>query len=81
MESTEHRSDRRRFLRRLGVTLAAGVGVLAVPGVAHAAYQCCLDNTHCSGVCPSGQFWHFCHCPDGTYCACMGGTGCVLAPC
>ena len=45
MEADEQRTLRRSFLRRLGITLAAGVGVAAFPGIARGhgdgLFECC----------------------------------------
>jgi hypothetical protein len=77
-------SSRALFLRRLGMTLAAGLGALAIPATAKATFgKCCLDNTRCSGVCPSGKYWHYCDCAPyyDSYCVCATATSCYSAPC
>jgi|GraSoiStandDraft_32_1057276.scaffolds.fasta_scaffold3045155_1 hypothetical protein len=83
MEDARVRSSRRSFLRSLGLALGAGIGVLAVPGAAKANVgQCCLDNTNCSGTCPSGQYLYFCDCggAGGNYCTCHDWVGFCYGP-
>jgi hypothetical protein len=69
--STEDvRHNRRRFLRQVGLALGVGVGVAAWPSVAKAfVYDCCLNNTICSGVCNPG-LWYYCECPGDSFCMC-----------
>jgi hypothetical protein len=47
MEPEESPSSRGAFLRRAGVTLAAAVGVLAIPARAKATYGKCCPSTSC----------------------------------
>jgi hypothetical protein len=81
-EAAESRSSRVKFLRRLGVTLAAGVGAATFASVAHAAGRCCHD---CScGTCQGGCRC-FCNCGGigDSYCwtsVCLA-SGCVGCPC
>jgi hypothetical protein len=84
MQSAETRASRGVFLRRLGLTLGAAFGALAIPGGAKAfTGKCCLDNTRCSGTCPSGTYWHYCDCAPfyESYCVCHSGTTCYNGPC
>lgn len=79
-------STRRRFLRRLGTTLAVGLGVVAVPGRALAgsntsagpdfvAYVCCPDNgTHCVQNCGTGKNNYYCSNPNCAISFCYGCT-------
>lgn len=84
----EKTTSRGRFLKRLGLTLAAAVGVagalassaLATPG------QCCKDCGQC-GSCGSGKCYCFCDCSGigQSYCwtasqGCLS-SGCVSCPC
>ena len=71
----EARQSRARFLRQLGVTLAAGIGAIALPSLSGAAqarpnfqYQCCPNSHLCS--CPPGKQPFFCVCPNGNFCTC-----------
>jgi hypothetical protein len=85
VDKSNEPTSRGIFLRRVGMTLAAAVGVLAVPARARAVLgKCCLDNTRCSGTCPTGQYLHYCDCgdPASSYCVCHSGTTCYgPAPC
>ncbi|HEX2050809.1 MAG TPA: twin-arginine translocation signal domain-containing protein [Actinomycetota bacterium] len=67
-------SDRRKFLKRLGATIAAGVGLAVVPATnAYAPnYQCCPTNEASCGTCPPGYTPH--HCSNGC-CTCLQSTG------
>lgn len=70
-------TSRRRFLRSALVTLGAGLGVVMIPGTAHAATRCCRDNTcgnncpgdpvkyRCSSTCPGGPVGCKCYLPQG----------------
>lgn len=85
MEEVEPRSNRQRFLRQLGVALAAGIGVVLLPGKSRAgvtAFQCCENHTFGSNwVCTSGtQFYCDCGGPSN-YCTCRAPQPCFPAPC
>lgn len=81
---TEQRQSRARFIRQLGVTLAAGIGAIALPSLASAQrarpdfqYQCCPNPNLC-GYCPNGQPAFRCTCPSGNFCTCQfTGAGCT----
>lgn len=74
--------SRKRFLRRLAVTVGAAVGVAAVlPAVALASNNCCMNNTQCTGTCPTGELWFYCQCSTGNYCVCSSKTSCYSGPC
>lgn len=79
--------SRRRFLRQLGTTFAAGVGVALVPSLARAdetdsGYQCCPDTT-CGPPwqCNFPKIYHRCQCPGSSYCACFADNNCFNSPC
>lgn len=81
---TEPRLSRTRFIRQLGITVAAGIGAIALPAVAGAGrmqpdfqYQCCPRSDLC-GYCPGGKPGFWCTCPGGNYCTCnFTGSGCT----
>jgi hypothetical protein len=76
--------NRRRFVRRIGVTLAAAAGVSALlPGKALAFNNCCPNNTQCSGTCGTGFILFYCDCGGGgqSYCTCHANTGCYMGGC
>lgn len=73
---------RRTFLRQAVTMLAAGIGVVLLPGVAQASQvTCCPSNNcpTCSG--PDKRFRCQGTCP--TYCTCHSDTGgnCYTIPC
>lgn len=82
----ERRTSRGSFLRRLGLTLAVGLGGgLAFARPAWASAHCCFNPTYCSGLtCPTGQRPFKCVDCDGTVCCqclpyeqdCVGQLGC-----
>jgi len=86
-EERERVISRRRFLRQLGVTLAAAIGVGALASSASALLsQCCKDCNQC-GQCDTGKCFCFCDCTgvSDSYCwtaaqGCLSG-GCVQCPC
>ncbi|HEX2050401.1 MAG TPA: twin-arginine translocation signal domain-containing protein [Actinomycetota bacterium] len=64
------RSDRRRFLKRLGATLAAGVGLAVIPATsASATTRCCRDDN--CGPCSGGQLPYWC---DRCGCMCISSS-------
>jgi hypothetical protein len=74
-EKSEPSVNRRSFLRKVGLTLAVGIGAIALPSVANATlfpFHCCF-RTSC-GPCPSGQEPYWCtsgSCPPNTwFCQC-----------
>jgi hypothetical protein len=91
LESTESSTTRPGFLKRLGVTLAAGVGVAGV--LASRAFatpgQCCFDTT--CGNCDGGEgqkYYCMCDCSGigSNYCyvtpsACLYQHQCISCPC
>ncbi len=84
----EEQTSRRRFLRQIGVSLAVGLGAVALPSRSRASAQdngqCCISSSHCPGSCPGGQARYWCDCLSYNYCTgCLStdrGT-CYLAPC
>ena len=83
-DSSEQRTNRRRFLRQVGTALGVGVGALAVPSLAYAPlYQCCPD-TDCGYTCTGehGYIWpQRCECEGYSYCLCFTNNYCHSAPC
>jgi len=86
--TSEGRSTRGRFLKRVGMTLAAAVGVAAAYAApAYAAGNCCKDCGRC-GTCASGKCFCWCDCSavgGQSYCwtaqsGCLS-SGCVPCPC
>lgn len=76
--------SRRRFVRRLGLTLAAAAGVSALlPGKALAFNNCCPNSTQCSGTCDPGYILFYCDCGGGgqSYCTCHQNNGCYMGGC
>lgn len=76
MKASDGSYDRRRFMRQAVVTLGVGLGVLLVPGTAHAATRCCRDSScnrcdgppvkyRCSSTCPGGPVGCKCYQPQG----------------
>ncbi|MEX2646211.1 MAG: twin-arginine translocation signal domain-containing protein [Gaiellaceae bacterium] len=80
----ERRTNRRKFLRGVGVTLAAAIGAAALSGKAHAIInECCYDPINCPS-CPGTQVPYFCNCDpfEDDYCICRDeNTGCFEAAC
>jgi len=76
-------SPRRAFLRQIGMTLAAGLGAVALPSLARGGndrpdtFQCC-PNSSCPS-CSSGKPF-LCVCPTGNYCTCIASNVCGLCP-
>lgn len=78
MSKTTTESSRRSFLKRAGVTLAAGLGVAVattVPAQASVSFRCCPST--CKS-CPSGQRAFNCvNSSTCHYCGCYSsGTSC-----
>lgn len=82
-EITEKATTRRTFLRRVGVTLGAAIGVAAFPSIAHATGNCCVaSGTQCQNEPPCSQTMYYCTCPEGNYCLCFQNMGsCWMGPC
>jgi len=74
--------SRGRFLRKLGTTLAIGLGIALVPaGKAHAeGSSCCPDSTcpSCNNGTPTRCFDS---CSRTSCCMCTGFTSCQPVPC
>ncbi len=74
----ETQTSRGRFLRKLGTTLAIGIGVAALPARAFGrstTYTCCQDlaHEHCGTDCGTSNPHYWCWNPTcGGFC-----TGCV----
>ncbi len=88
VEADEQRTSRRSFLRRLGITLAAGVGVAAFPGTARGGsdglFECCASEAHCPELnCQAqGLVKWWCDCGGSSYCVCRtSGGNCQPAQC
>jgi hypothetical protein len=86
-DRAESSTSRRRFLRRLGVTLGVAVGAAAFAQPAFALGNCCRDCADC-GECqgPNGVgCWCACMCPTNSYCwvsgQCLQTQTCVQCPC
>ena len=88
LEAAGSTTSRGRFLKRLGLTLAAAVGVAGA--LASSAFattgQCCKDCGRCNS-CGSGKCYCFCDCSGigSSYCwtasqGCLS-SGCVSCPC
>jgi hypothetical protein len=74
-------SSRRTFLRRMGLTLAAGLGVLAIPARAKATTGQCCPRDSCGPCTNTIPFYCDCGGPD-SYCTCQyRAPSCYLAPC
>jgi hypothetical protein len=74
---TETPTSRGRFLKRLGVTVAAAVGAGALAKNAFASELCCA-NSSC-GSC-SGGFFCSCSC-SGCVAICLAPGQCTACPC
>jgi hypothetical protein len=78
-------TNRKSFLRQIGVTLGAAFGALAIPAVARAAQnQCCPTNHSVCPECPPNSVPYWCDCSPHlpSYCQCRpSDTGCDPAPC
>jgi hypothetical protein len=79
----EQTTSRGQFLRRVGVTLAAGIGVAAFPGEARAYVNCCPSSCNPGTQCPTGQQPFYCNCGGGgqDYCVCHDCGDCYNGPC
>jgi hypothetical protein len=86
---SEPATSRRAFLRKLGSTLAVGIGAAAVaPALARGAtsrrfvaYVCCPNNTGAHGctICGGDQTAYWCYsteCQNGFCLPCRGNSGC-----
>lgn len=69
----EAQHGRRQFLRRIGETLALGLGIALIPGTLTAqealAITCCRDSTCPS--CPAPKVRYRCHDSAGHQCGCI----------
>jgi hypothetical protein len=79
-------TSRGRFLRGLGVTAAAAIGAVVLPGKAKAMVnQCCPSNLQQCPECSGYQYMKYCDCyPFGpSYCLCYHSDpgGCTTAAC
>lgn len=83
MEVEEHRSSRRKFLRGVGLTLAAAVGAAAFPAAARASVNCCPTSGCTSLNCQGNDRRFFCDCAPGlpSYCICSSSPGCYTGGC
>lgn len=69
----ETQTGRREFLRRVGQTLAVGLGLALIPGAASAQESllitCCRDSS-CPN-CPGPEVRYRCHDSAGNQCGCI----------
>jgi hypothetical protein len=85
----EAQTTRTRFLKQLGIAVAAGLGIAAVtPSVAYAQNNCCPSSTHPCVSCPPCDppvTDYFCNCSQyglEDYCTgCRQDIGCYTGPC
>lgn len=83
-QPTEATTSRRGFLRKLGSTVAIGIGAAAVPSLASASpdyadYYCCPTTDHACMECGSGMTNYWCsnaECKNGFCYGCKTNTGC-----
>jgi hypothetical protein len=90
MDENENMTSRGRFLKRLGATLAAAVGMGVFASTARAtAGQCCKDCNRCGqdSNCNGSRCYCFCDCDSigPSYCltssaGCLSG-GCIACGC
>lgn len=88
IDRPENTSTRGSFLKRLGITLAAGVGVAAAfaSGALADPNRCCTDCAQCGNQGCAGTACH-CHCDCSgigeSYCWFAGPctTSCINCPC
>jgi len=74
---TEKPTSRRRFIKQLGMTVAAVVGAGALAKNAFASPLCCYDTS-----CPSCPGGHYCRCScPGCVAACLAPGNCIPCPC
>jgi hypothetical protein len=82
MQTTEGATNRRHFLRQLGVAVGVAVGAAALPGAGNARTDspvCCLVSCM---ACDFPAKSYYCSCPGFSYCACFSGRpDCFTAPC
>lgn len=92
MDETEKRTSRGRFLRQVGVTLAAAVGAGKLASAAFAlGGNCCSSSgdPHNCGSCGTGRQYCFCDCTAAgtpSYCyqaasGCLAVGHCTPCPC
>lgn len=72
-------SDRRSFLRRAGVTIAAGLGLALVPisQAMASVITCCREGSASCPSCPGSDVKFICQCSGGgnPFCICHQPTG------
>lgn len=71
-----------RFIRQIGLTIAAAVGAGALAPNAYATLNCCRQD--CGANCSGGQVQYFCVCTgiSQDYCGCFNpGQNCISGPC
>lgn len=72
------RTDRLEFLKYVGATLLAGLGMVLFPNAAQAAINCCPASCkNCSGSARAFR----CNCPGSSYCVCKDRSTCYSGPC
>ena len=84
-EGAESGTSRTRFLKQLGLTLVAGLGLAAAfARPAYAAGNCCKDCGCGSAGCGSGECFCFCDCSQvqtQSYCYTVVPAGCISTGC
>jgi len=75
------RTNRRRFLKQAGTTLAAGIGIALIPSVAHASQVTCCPDSSCSMTCQGTPIKYRCTGSCPSYCTCHTNVGCYTIPC
>lgn len=76
--------SRKKFMRRVGVTVAAALGIGALlPASAFATNNCCRNATLCTGPCDPNTTWYYCDCGTSSYCVCQDVNTplCYQGPC
>lgn len=81
MEISEEPTNRRRFVKQIGVALAAAVGAGWLVQAASAGVLCCADTTCPTCTLSGGGSGYLCTC-DCTSCAICQPLGqCTACPC
>jgi hypothetical protein len=89
MDDHAKTTSRVRFLRQVGVTLAAAVGAGALASAAKASGNCCATSgdPHGCGSCGTGKQFCWCNCSaagTNSYCwpgGCVTIGNCIACPC
>lgn len=78
--SGQRKTARRTFLRQVATALAAGIGIVLIPGTAQASQVTCCPDNSCP-TCPGPQKRFRCQGTCPSYCTCQSGTNCYTIPC